>query len=301
MNLNVKPRVSCSNSYPKPATPEFVERSIKTLLVVEDDAAQRQSIIDLIGNGDVETVAVETGSEALEAIRTQRFDCLVLDLLLPDMNRFELIEQIKREPNLDRLPIIIYTGKELTPQEEAELRRLSDTLIIKGVRSPERLLDETSLFLHRIQANLPEPQRLILEQLRRNDPILSGKKVLIVDDDVRNIFALTSVLEQFQMQVVYAENGRDGIAMLQSNPGIDLVLMDIMMPEMDGYETMRSIRQMNQFATLPMIALTAKAMKGDCEKCLDAGATDYITKPVAIEQLLSMLRIWLCQSEERTL
>ncbi|GAB4382906.1 MAG: hypothetical protein Kow00121_43830 [Elainellaceae cyanobacterium] len=280
---------------------EFVERSIKTLLLVEDDPAQQQSVIDLIGAGDVAVVAVGTAAEALEAIRSQPFDCLVLDLLLPDMDGFELIEQIKRESNLGRLPIIVYTGKELTPKEEAELHRLSDTLIIKGVRSPERLLDETTLFLHRVQSNLPEPQRLILEQLRRNDPILTGRKVLIVDDDVRNIFALTSALERFQMQVIYAENGRDGIAMLETNPDTDVVLMDIMMPEMDGYETMRSIRQMNQFATLPMIALTAKAMKGDREKCLEAGATDYITKPVAIEQLLSMLRIWLCQAEERTL
>jgi len=280
---------------------EFVERSIKTLLLVEDDPTQQQNVIELIGPGDVSVVAVGTATEALEAIRTQRFDCLVLDLMLPDMDGFELIEQIKREPNLGRLPIIVYTGKELSPEEEAELRRLSDTLIIKGVRSPERLLDETTLFLHRAQATLPEPQRRILEQLQHNDPILADKKVLIVDDDFRNIFALTSALERFQMEVIHAENGSDGIAMLQTHPDVDIVLMDIMMPEMDGYETLQSIRQMSQFATLPMIALTAKAMKGDREKCLEAGATDYITKPVAIEQLLSMLRIWLCQAEERTL
>ncbi|MBW4515841.1 MAG: response regulator [Timaviella obliquedivisa GSE-PSE-MK23-08B] len=275
---------------------EFVERLVKNLLVVEDDELQRQSIVDLIGNGDISITAVATAAETLSAIRSQQFDCVVLDLLLPDAKDFELLEQIKREPNLGRLPVIVYTGKELTAQEEAELRRLSDTLILKDARSPERLLDETSLFLHRIQANLPDRQRLILEQLRRNDPILADKKVLIVDDDVRNIFALTSLLERQQMHILYAENGRDGINLLQANPDIDIVLMDIMMPGMDGYETMQTIRQMSQFARLPMIALTAKAMKGDREKCLKAGASDYITKPVEMEQLLSLLRVWLLQS-----
>ncbi|MEX0272214.1 response regulator [Leptolyngbyaceae cyanobacterium UHCC 1019] len=277
---------------------EFVERLVKNLLVVEDDDAQRQSIVDLIGDGDVKITAVGTAAETLTAIRSERFDCLVLDLLLPDAKNFELLEQIKREPNLGRLPIVIYTGKELTTQEEVELRRLSDTLILKDARSPERLLDETTLFLHRIQANLPSRQRTILEQLRRSDPILTGKKVLIVDDDIRNIFALTSMLERQQMRILYAENGNDGIQMLQANPDVDVVLMDIMMPGMDGYETMQAIRQMGQFMHLPMIALTAKAMKGDREKCLEAGATDYITKPVEIEHLLSLLRVWLSQSRE---
>ena len=277
---------------------EFVERLVKSLLVVEDDEQQRQSIVDLIDNSDVSITAVATAAETLAAIRAQQFDCIVLDLLLPDAKDFELLEQIKREPNLGRLPIIVYTGKDLTAQEETELHRLSDTLIIKDARSPERLLDETSLFLHRIQANLPDRQRLMLEQLRRNDPVLADKKVLIVDDDVRNIFALTSLLERQQMQILYAESGRDGINILQANPDIDVVLMDIMMPGMDGYETMGAIRQISQFADLPMIALTAKAMKGDREKCLEAGATDYITKPVEMEQLLSLLRAWLSRSSD---
>jgi hypothetical protein len=271
----------------------FVERPVKNLLVVEDDEIQRGSIVDLIGNSDVATTAVGTGAEALSALKSGHFDCVVLDLGLPDMSGFELIEQIKQEPNLGHLPIIIYTGKELTLQEETELRRVSDTIIVKDVRSPERLLDETALFLHRVQANLPAPQRQILEQLQQNDPILAGKKVLIVDDDVRNIFALTSLLERYQMQVLYAENGRDGIAVLQNNPDLNIVLMDVMMPEMDGYETMRAIRSFSQFSALPMIALTAKAMKGDREKCIEAGASDYITKPVDTEQLLSLLRVWL--------
>jgi CheY-like chemotaxis protein len=209
------------------------------------------------------------------------------------MTGFELIERIKQEPNMNRLPIIVYTGRELTRAQETELKRIADTIIIKDVRSPERLLNETALFLHRVQANLPQTKRQMLEQLHQNDPVLAGKKVLIVDDDVRNIFALTSMLEQQQMQVLYAENGRDGIAKLQETPDIDIVLMDVMMPEMDGYETMKAIREIAEFASLPMIALTAKAMKGDREKCIEAGASDYITKPVDTEQLLSLLRVWL--------
>jgi CheY-like chemotaxis protein len=275
------------------AIKQFIERPVKNLLIVEDDELQRRSLMELIGNGDVSTLSVGTGAEALEALRSEHFDCMVLDLGLPDMNGFDLLEQIKQDPNLNYLPIIVYTGKELTPQEETQLRRVSESIIVKDVQSPERLLDETTLFLHRIQANLPEAKQSVLEQLQQNDPVLVGKRVLIVDDDVRNIFALTSMLERYQMQVFYAENGRDGIRMLESTPGINLVLMDIMMPEMDGYETMQAIRDMETFAEIPIIALTAKAMQGDREKCIEAGASDYITKPVDIEQLLSLMRVWL--------
>ena len=271
----------------------FVERQVKNLLVVEDDDTQRHSIVELIGNSDVSTTAVATGAEALEAIRTQHFDCLVLDLGLPDMTGFELIDQIKLLPNGKTLPIIVYTGREISKAQETELRRIAETIIIKDVRSPERLLDETALFLHRVQANLPAPKRQILEQLHSIDYLLAGKKALIVDDDMRNIFALTSMLERYQMQVLYAENGREGITLLGNTPDIDVVLMDVMMPEMDGYETTSLIRQKDQFKSLPIIALTAKAMQGDREKCLEAGASDYITKPVDTEQLLSLLRVWL--------
>ena len=271
----------------------FIERPVKHLLIVEDDETQRHSIVELIGNSDVRSTAVGTGAEALEALKMGHFDCLVLDLGLPDIAGFALIEQIKQEPGLQHLPIIVYTGKELTAQEETELRRISDTIIVKDVRSPERLLDETALFLHRVHENLPAPQRMMLEQLQQVDPALVGKTVLIVDDDVRNIFALTSMLERYQIRTTYAENGRDGITLLRNNPDLDLVLMDVMMPDMDGYETMRAIRQLEQFRTLPIIALTAKAMKGDREKCIEAGASDYITKPVDMEQLLSLLRVWL--------
>ncbi len=269
----------------------FVERAVKNLLVVEDDDVQRSSIVELIGNGDVRTTAVGTGAEALAALKDGHFDCVVLDLGLPDMNGLELIERIKRE--VGELPIIIYTGKSLTQKEETALRRVTDTIIVKDVKSPERLLEETALFLHRVQANLPEPKRRILEQLRHQDPVLSGKRVLIVDDDVRNIFAITSLLERYKMEILYAESGKAGIEILQHTPGINIILMDVMMPEMDGYETMRAIRKTRKFKSLPIIALTAKAMKGDREKCIEAGASDYISKPVDTEQLLSLMRVWL--------
>lgn len=274
-------------------TKSFIERKVKRLLVIEDDPVQAQSIIELIGNSDVQSTAVDTGTAALEILRSQHFDCVVLDLGLPDMTGLELIEQIKQDPQLVKLPIIVYTGKEISRQEETQLRRLAESIIVKNVRSPERLLDETALFLHRVQATLPQPQRQMLEQLQQTDPILANRKILIIDDDLRNIFALTSFLESYQMEVLFAENGRDGIETLQANSDIDAVLMDVMMPEMDGYEATRYIRQQSQFRTLPIIALTAKAMPGDREKCIDAGASDYITKPVDTEQLLSLLRVWL--------
>jgi CheY-like chemotaxis protein len=261
-------------------------------LVIEDDAIAQQSIKELIGEGDVETVAVGTAEEAMTQLRSKRYDCIVLDLGLPDSNGFDLMQRIKSE--IGDIPIIIYTGKDLNSKEETELRRLAETIIVKDVRSLERLLDETALFLHRVEASLPEPKRQMLEQLHKKDPILENKKVLIIDDDMRNIFALTSLLERYDMQVLYAENGKDGIEMLKNVPGIDVALVDIMMPEMDGYEAMRQIRAMDEsFRSVPLIALTAKAMKGDREKCIEAGASDYITKPADSEQLLSLLRVWL--------
>jgi CheY-like chemotaxis protein len=218
---------------------------------------------------------------------------MVLDLGLLDMSGFELLEELRKRGRLVQLPVIVYTGRELSKVEESELRRVAETIIVKDVKAPDRLLDETALFLHRIQENLPEAKRRMLEQLRNADPVLNGRTVLIVDDDLRNTFALTSALEQYQMQVVRAENGRDGIESLKSHPGIDVVLMDIMMPEMDGYEATRGIRALPQFRDVPIIALTAKAMKGDRDLCIDAGASDYITKPVDTDQLVSLLRVWL--------
>jgi CheY-like chemotaxis protein len=271
----------------------FVDRKVRNLLVIEDDPAQRQAIVELIGNGDVHTTAVASAEDALERMKEQTFDCLVLDLGLGDMSGFELLERIQADPRLSHIPVIVYTGKELTKQEETELRRLAETIIVKDVKSPDRLLDETALFLHRVESNLPPEKRQMLEQLHSSDQSLAGAKALIVDDDIRNIFALTSVLERHHMEVLYAENGRDGIEMLQKTPAIDVVLMDVMMPEMDGYEATRRIRELRQFKDLPIIALTAKAMKGDREKCIAAGASDYVTKPVDTDQLLSLLRVWV--------
>jgi CheY-like chemotaxis protein/signal transduction histidine kinase/HAMP domain-containing protein len=271
----------------------FIDRKVKSLLVVEDNDVERQSIVELIGNGDVKSTAVATGAEALAALEGHDFDCLVLDLGLSDMTGFELLEKMKDAPRLSQIPVIVYTGKELTKKQETELRRLAETIIIKDVKSPDRLLDETALFLHRVESSLPAEKRRMLEQLHQHDPSLAGRKALIVDDDIRNIFALTSVLEQHDMEVLYAENGKDGIRKLDETPGVDVVLMDVMMPEMDGYEAMRQVRETPRFKDLPIIALTAKAMKGDREKCIEAGASDYITKPVDTEQLVSLLRVWL--------
>ncbi|HEV2145873.1 MAG TPA: HAMP domain-containing protein, partial [Longimicrobiaceae bacterium] len=272
----------------------FIDEPVKNLLVVEDDETQRRSIIELVGGGeDVSITAVGSAEEALQALAERRFDCMVLDLGLAEMSGFTLLERIKNDPAVQELPIIIYTGKDLSAAEETQLRRYADTIIVKDVKSPERLLDETALFLHRVEARLPEPKRRMLERLHNTDATFEGKKVLIVDDDVRNIFSLTSVLESYGMQVVFAENGREALEMLAAHPDVDLVLMDVMMPEMDGYETTRAIRGMDEFRSLPIISVTAKAMKGDREKTLAAGASDYITKPVDTEQLLSLLRVWL--------
>jgi CheY-like chemotaxis protein len=271
----------------------FLDEGVKRLLVVEDDEAQRRSIIELIGEDDVEIEAVSSADEALAALGESHFDCMVLDLGLGGEDGFQLLERVKSDPEMHELPIIIYTGKDLSPQEETRLRRYAESIIVKDVKSPERLLDETALFLHRVEANLPDQKRRMLEQLHKSEAVFTGKKIMVVDDDVRNIFSLTSILEEQGMEVVFAENGRDALQVLEANPDVDLVLMDVMMPEMDGYETTRAIREKEGFTDLPIISLTAKAMKGDREKSIGAGASDYITKPVDVDQLLSLLRVWL--------
>ena len=272
----------------------FINRGVKSLLVVEDDDDQRNSIVELVGSGDdVAVTAVGSSEEALAQLQETHFDCMVLDLKLPDTTGFKLLEQMKKDGRFSTLPVIVYTGQELTRREETRLKRYAETIIVKDARSPERLLDETSLFLHRVEAQLPQAKRRMLEQLHSIEEVFRGKKVLIVDDDVRNVFALTSVLEANGMEVIFAENGRDGIETLQANPDVDLVLMDIMMPEMDGYQTMVAVREIPQFKRLPIISLTAKAMKGDREKSIASGASDYITKPVDTDQLLSLMRVWL--------
>ncbi|HJV85432.1 MAG TPA: HAMP domain-containing protein [Noviherbaspirillum sp.] len=274
---------------------QFLMRGKPSLLVVEDDAMQRQAIIDLVGSNDVHIHAVGTGAEALAGLRSTHFDCMVLDLTLPDINGFDLLDTIGDDAALRDLPVVVYTAKDLTRKEVTRLKRIAKTIVIKDARSPERLLDETALFLHRSPTTLPELQRRMLEDVHEADGGLAGHKVLIVDDDLRNIFALSSVLERHQMKVQFAENGKDGIEVLEKDPEIEIVLMDIMMPEMDGYDTMRAIRAIPKFKLLPIITLTAKAMKGDRDKCLAAGASDYITKPVDVAQLLSLMRVWLHQ------
>jgi CheY-like chemotaxis protein/GAF domain-containing protein len=272
---------------------QFVTSGRRNLLVVEDDPIQREAIVELIGHEDVNVQAVGTGQEALDLLDNLRFDLVVLDLKLPDIDGFALLERIGANPSLQYLPIIIYTAAELTQSDRNELQRFAKTIVIKDARSPEKLVAETALFLHRSPANLPEQQRRLLEQAEAAEYGLAGRKVLVVDDDLRNIFALSSVLERQEMKVLYAENGRDGIEVLESDPEIEVVLMDIMMPEMDGYDTMRAIRRIPKFKSLPIITLTAKAMKGDRDKCIAAGASDYITKPVDVAKLLSLLRVWL--------
>jgi signal transduction histidine kinase/CheY-like chemotaxis protein len=289
----------------KPASPEsleqamaalvtFLDRGVKQVLVVEDDETERNAIAELIGGGeDVEVTTVGSSEEAVPLLEQRTFDCMVLDLKLPGTEGFELLEKVKTDERFTPLPVIIYTGKALTRREETRLRKYAETVIVKDVRSPERLLDETALYLHRMESRLPSEKRRMIEDLHTADAVFQDKKVLIVDDDVRNVFALTSALEARGMSVLYAENGADGLELLKQRPDVDLVLMDIMMPEMDGYETTRAIRKIKTFKQLPIIALTAKAMKGDREKSIAAGASDYITKPVDIDQVLSLMRVWL--------
>ena len=289
----------------KPVTKEALDKAFATisrflvdipkhLLVVEDDAMQRDAIVELIAHEDVEITAVDSAEVAMEQLSSgKHYDCVVLDLGLHDMSGFDFLEKVKSDPTMSELPIIVYTGRQLTGTEETRVKKYAETIIVKDAKSPERLLDETALFLHRVEAKMPETKRKMLEQLHDVDAVIAGKRVLIVDDDVRNIFSLTSVLEDHGMDVRFAENGKDALAVLEEDSNVDAVLMDVMMPEMDGYDAMKAIRSIPRFKSLPIIALTAKAMKGDREKCIAAGASDYIMKPVDTEQLISLLRVWL--------
>jgi CheY-like chemotaxis protein/signal transduction histidine kinase/HAMP domain-containing protein len=288
----------------KPTTPEGLGAAIsrlkeyaaprrKRLLVVEDNPAEQLSIRELLGHDDIDVAVVSTGEEALAAVHSAPVDCVVLDLRLPDISGFEVLERLRDTPELKDLPVVVFTGRELSPEEDARLHVLARSVVVKNVESPERLLDETALFLHRVVADLPPEKQKMLDRLHGSDDALVGKKVLVVDDDVRNIFALSSVLERRGMAVLTAGTGRQAVELLESTPDVAIVLMDIMMPEMDGYETMQVIRQNSSLRRMPIIALTAKAMKGDREKCLEAGASEYLAKPVNTEQLFSALRTWL--------
>jgi HAMP domain-containing protein/CheY-like chemotaxis protein/predicted transcriptional regulator len=288
----------------KPTTTEGVDAALtrikeyasprrKRLLVVEDNEAEQMSIRELLGYDDIEIISTGTGKEALAILRDRQCDCVVLDLRLPDMSGFDVLERIREDVALAEVPVVVFTGRELSAEEDAQLHTMARSIVVKGVESPERLLDETSLFLHRVVTELPQEKQRMLDRLTSSDEDLVGRKVLLVDDDARNIFALSSVLERRGMHVLTATTGREAIALLESTSDVAIVLMDIMMPEMDGYQTMEVIRKKAEFRRLPIVALTAKAMKGDREKCLEAGASDYLAKPVNTEQLLSALRMWL--------
>ena len=288
----------------KPTSPEGVEAALarikeyaqprrKRLLVVEDDRAEQMSIAELLGHDDIEIVAAGTGSEALDVLRQDPCDCVVLDLRLPDMSGFEVLDALRADASLSDVPVVVFTGRELSAEEDAQLHTMARSIVVKGVESPERLLDETALFLHRVVTDLPDEKQRMLERLNSSDEDLLDRTVLLVDDDARNIFALSSALERRGMRVLTATTGSEAIALADATPDLAIVLMDIMMPEMDGYQTIRVIRERPGFRRLPIIALTAKAMKGDREKCLEAGASDYLAKPVNTEQLLSALRMWL--------
>jgi HAMP domain-containing protein/CheY-like chemotaxis protein/signal transduction histidine kinase len=272
---------------------DYAQQRRKRLLVIEDNAAEQLSIQQLLGHDDIDIVTVATGADALALMREEPFDCVVLDLRLPDMSGFEVLERIRDDDSLPDLPVVVFTGRELSSEEDAQLHTMARSVVVKGVESPERLLDETALFLHRVVSDLPPEKQRMLERLHSSDEDLVGRTALLVDDDARNIFALSSVIERRGMRVLTATTGNEAISLINSTPDLAIVLMDIMMPEMDGYRTMQVIRENPAFRRLPIVALTAKAMKGDREKCLEAGASDYLAKPVNTEQLLSALRMWL--------
>jgi CheY-like chemotaxis protein/signal transduction histidine kinase/CHASE3 domain sensor protein len=271
----------------------FTSKKLKKLLIVEDNEMQNNAIRELIGNGDVKSSSAYRGTDAYDMLEREAFDCIIVDLGLPDMTGFELMEKIRANDRLNKIPIVVYTGRDLKKEDTQRLSKLADTVVLKTANSQERLLDETILFLHRVEAKLPPDKQDIIRRLHRTDEVLKDKTILLVDDDIRNIYSLTNALEDESVHCLTAENGRIALEVLQANPSIDLVLMDIMMPEMDGYETTIAIRKDPAFQKLPIIALTAKAMKGDKEKCLAVGMSDYISKPVDVPQLLSLMRVWL--------
>jgi len=272
-----------------------LEKLPKRLLIVEDNAAEAQSMVALLEDQNVSITVADSGKKAICALTSGKFDCMVLDLGLSDMSGFELLEHVQTLEEARRIPVIIHSGRDLSQDEERKLRHFAESIIIKGARSPERLLNEVSLFLHLVESNLhPNKQRMIRASIDQ-EAMMDGRKVLLVDDDMRNVFSLTSVLAEKNIKVIEAENGKVALARLAENPDISLVLMDIMMPEMDGYAAIREIRKNPRTNHLPIIAMTAKALKGDQEKCMGAGASDYISKPIDVNKLLSLIRVWIYQ------
>jgi CheY-like chemotaxis protein len=264
---------------------------VRLLLLVEDNSTERSTIAELLQGADVQVTAVCSAEEALRELEKFSFDCVVVDLILPDLDGWRLIERIKRQAKYRDLPIIVYTSRDLTQEEEQQLKAHTVSVIVKSSpESPQRLLRDTALFLHRVEKDIPAKMRAFTKAPTGQS--LSGKKVLVVDDDVRNVFAMTSCLEAQRVQVLYAEGGKKGVELLEKNPDTDAVLMDVMMPGMDGYEAIRAIRRNPRYHSLPIIAVTAKALKDDCEKCLQAGASDYLPKPVEPDRLLEVIRLW---------
>jgi len=272
---------------------DALSKRMRDLLVVEDDKFIRQGIVDLIGNGDVTITPAMSGSQAIAALQSKKYDCMILDIGLPDMSGFDLLDRLSRDEAIIIPPVIIYTGRELTREEGLTLSKYTDTVIIKGVKSEERLLDETALFLHRVVSKLPVEKRKMIASLYDQDTMFRDKRIMVVDDDMRNAFALSRILEERGMQITIANDGHHALELLDKDPGIDLILMDIMMPVLDGYQTTAKIRAQERFWNLPIIALTAKALPEDKEKCMAAGASDYLAKPVNEDRLLAMMRVWL--------
>ena len=272
---------------------DFIDQPVKKLLIVEDNKIQRESVMDLIGADDLQIDVAESGKEAIKKMSETHYNCIVLDLGLPDMNGAKLLETIRNDKDIEETPVVIYSGRELGRDEKTLLEKYANSVIIKNARSPEVLLDETALFLHRVEADMPEDRQQMIRMLHDNESVLTGRNILVVDDDMRNVFALTTMLRDTGMEVVTAKNGIDALEKLDNMENPDMVLMDIMMPEMDGYEAMEQIREQQKYKELPILALTAKAMKGDRAKCIDAGANDYLSKPIDTSKLLSMMRVWL--------
>jgi CheY-like chemotaxis protein len=271
----------------------FVSRKPKKLLIIEDNEEHNQAVKELIGNGDVKCYSAFSGKEAYELLKNTSFDCIIVDLGLPDMSGFKFLEQIREDSDINKIPVIVYTGKDLTRDENARLEKLASTVVLKTAFSHERLLDETTLFLHRVESKLPKEKQNIIRKLHKTDQVLKNKKVLITDDDDRNVYSLLSALEPEGLICYKAGDGKEALEILRKENDVDLVLMDVMMPEMDGFEATRQIRKMPGYRRVPIIALTAKAMKDDREKCLAAGMSDYISKPLNVQQLLSLMRVWL--------
>src|SRR5690606_9702032 len=273
---------------------EYHEKRQKRLLIIEDNEIDSSQVVRILENGDVLAMDIATtGNMALEMIRENDYDCVIVDYMLPDIGGLELVSQITTNSRNPMLPIIIYSARDFSPKEKTQLKQYASRILLKDVSSLDLLLEEAVMLLHIDHKDLIPEKRRLIENLRSKNDVLTNKKVLVVDDDVRNLFALTTAFERYKIQTVTAESGHEAMSILEESDDIDIVLMDIMMPEMDGYETTQKIRREHKNTSLPIIAVTAKAMKGDREKCIEAGASDYITKPVKMDQLLSLMRVWL--------